>query len=118
MAATDDRVLRGELASHRGAERHREASESVPPSMTTSELLSRLRESAAFVAQAAQALTLELKDERSWRGYHSLCRRAFEGELDPSALVHAYGKALGPQVRNAGAIFTLEASRRRPPMRS
>jgi hypothetical protein len=115
LAAGGDSILAGELARKRAAEERRAAMASIPPPATTAELLGRIREDPSYVAQAAQALAVELGDERSWRGLHAICRRAFEGELEPAALVHALGKAQGPQVRKPGAIFTVEVSRWRGP---
>ena len=110
--AVDDPILAGELARRRAAaERFAAVAARTPPS-TTFELLARIREDPSHVAWATQALAVEFGDEKSWRGLHALCRRAYEGELEPEALVHAYGKALGPQVHNPGAIFTIEVRRR------
>jgi hypothetical protein len=114
LATGGDRVLQDELARRRHAEQRRSEAAAVPPPATTSELLLRLREDPSYVSLATQGLALDLDDQRSWRWLHALCKRAFEGDLDPRALVHAFEKARGPQVRNRGAIFTLEATRWRP----
>lgn len=114
LAGAGDRVLQLELERRRAAETRRQERAAIPPPRTTAELLGRLREDPSFVAQATQALAVDLGDERSWRALHGLCRRAFEGDLDPRALVHAYSKARGPNVRRPGAIFMVEVARWRP----
>jgi hypothetical protein len=115
LAAGGDPIFLGELARRRAAEEQRAAVAALPPPATTAELLARIREKPSYVAQATEALVQDLDDRRSWRGLHAICRRAFEGELEPAALVHALGKAKGPKARKPGAIFTLEVSRWRGP---
>ncbi|QDV39567.1 helix-turn-helix domain-containing protein [Tautonia plasticadhaerens] len=115
LAAGGDPVLVGELARRKAARARREAAGATRPPATTAELLGRIREDPSYVSQAAQALASELGDERSWRGLHAICRRAFEGRVEPEALVYALGKAKGPKVQKPGAIFTLEVGRWRGP---
>lgn len=72
---------------------------------STAELLGRLGEDPSFAALAAQRLSEEFGDARSWDGYHALCARAWRGEVPASVLVSAYREACGPRARNRGAIL-------------
>jgi hypothetical protein len=69
------------------------------------ELLLRIREDPSWVPAAAEVLTAGLNDRMSWSGFHAACRRAWEGSLEPSALVDAWRQATGGKARNPGAVF-------------
>ena len=55
--------------------------------------------------QAAELLSQELDVRKSWSGFHAVARRAWEGSIEPGALVSALAEATGGKARNPGAIF-------------
>ena len=75
------------------------------PPTSTADLLARVRESPAHVAAAAEVLSRELDDRKSWSGFHAACRRAWEGEIRPEALVTAWHEATSGKARSPGALF-------------
>jgi DNA-binding Lrp family transcriptional regulator len=72
---------------------------------TVLELLARIRESPTNVAAAAEMLCRDLDDRKSWSGFYAACRRAWEGQIPPGALVTAWREATSGRARNPGAVF-------------
>jgi hypothetical protein len=68
-------------------------------------VLSRIRESLDYPAAVAQALCQTLGDAKSYAGFKARCDAAYMSELEPQWLVSAYEQAMGPKVRNQGALF-------------
>jgi DNA-binding Lrp family transcriptional regulator len=77
----------------------------LEPPTSTGDLLSRIRESPAHVAAAAELLSRELDDRKSWSGFHAACRRAWEGSIPTEALVTAHREATNGKARSPGALF-------------
>lgn len=97
---SDDPILRRE------AERRLAPKPAPKPApATTAELLARIRESPCHPSMAAEALSQEFDDRKSWRGYHAVLTRAWEGEVEPAALVRAFERATDGKARNPGAVF-------------
>jgi hypothetical protein len=103
-----DRILAGEAVRQLAP---RPARPERPSS--AEELLLRIREDPSWVAAAAEVLADGLGDRQSWSGFHAACRQAWEGVLDPSALVSAWRQARGGKVRNPGAVFMTVLKRHR-----
>lgn len=82
-----------------------------PAPETTPELLARLRESPSYPSMAAEALVQAFDDRKSWRGFHALTQKAWEGEVEPSALVKAWERATDGKARNPAAVFMTVAMR-------
>jgi Helix-turn-helix domain len=80
---------------------------------TLPELLGRIRESPDYPAAAAQALCQALGDAKSYAGFKARCDAAYLGELCPTQLVSAFEQAMGPKVRNPGAVFQYVALHQR-----
>ena len=106
--ATGDRVLIAEARKRLAPPR-----QAPPPPASTAEMLTRIRECPTHVPQAAELLARDLDDRKSWSGYHARCRDAWEGRIEPEALVEAYREAMGPKARVRGAIFMSRLKRRR-----
>lgn len=92
------------------AERSR-ATPPPPPERpaSTAELLRRVTEDPSWALHAAEALSREFRDHKSFRGFESVIRRACDGRLSTDDLVEAYRQACGPQARNRGAVFMFAA---------
>jgi hypothetical protein len=69
------------------------------------EVLSRIREDPSFPALAADWLASALGDRKSYSGFKARCEEAWRGELPVARLVSAYEQAMGPRVKNPGALF-------------
>jgi hypothetical protein len=79
---------------------------------TLPELLARIREDPSYPALAASGLATELQDHKSYSGFKARCEEAWRGELNPAALVSAFEQAVGPSVRNRGAVFMVALRQR------
>jgi hypothetical protein len=99
--ATGDQLLIVEALKILG--RPRAAPAALPA--TTAELLSRVREDPSYPAAAAELLSREFGDRKSWKGFLSVLKSAWEGRIELSSLADAYRQATGPKARNRGAIF-------------
>jgi hypothetical protein len=78
---------------------------SAPPPVTTRELLERLREDPANVMMAAQALSIEFSDAKSFAGYRSRLEEVWRGKVSTETLLDAFRQASGPKCRNRGAVW-------------
>jgi hypothetical protein len=72
---------------------------------TLPEVLGRIREDPSFPALAADWLASALQDRKSYSGFKARCEEAWRGELPVERLLSAYEQAMGPKVRNRGALF-------------
>jgi hypothetical protein len=72
---------------------------------TLPEVLGRIREDPSFPALAADWLSSALQDRKSYSGFKARCEEAWRGELPVERLVAAYEQAMGPKVRNRGALW-------------
>jgi hypothetical protein len=68
-------------------------------------VLGRIREDPSFPSLAADWLSSALQDRKSYSGFKARCEEAWRGELPVERLVAAYEQAMGPKVRNRGALF-------------
>ena len=97
---SEDPILKAEAARRQAPPQPR-----PEPPTTVAELLARIRESPANVAAAAELLCRDLDDRKSWNGFYAACRRAWEGQIPPGALVTAWREATSGRARNPGAVF-------------
>ncbi len=72
---------------------------------TLPEVLGRIREDPSFPALAADWLASTLQDRKSYSGFKARCEEAWRGELPVERLMAAYEQAMGPKVRNRGALW-------------
>jgi hypothetical protein len=79
---------------------------------TLLEMLGRIREDPSYPARAADWLCTTLNDRKSYSGFKSRCEAAWRGDLSPDSLIAAYRQAIGPRVKNPGAIFMTVIKRR------
>lgn len=79
--------------------------EKIPAPATLPDLLARIQEDPAFVPLAAQALSLEFRDAKSFSGFKVRLEEAWRGEISVEALTSAYRQAASGKARNPGAVF-------------
>jgi DNA-binding Lrp family transcriptional regulator len=103
-AESDDPVLRAHARGRLGLDRP-PAPPPKPAPASTAEMLARIREDPRFVVQAAELLSQDLDDRKSWSGFHAACRRAWEGSIPAEALVVAHREATSGKARSPGALF-------------
>jgi hypothetical protein len=104
LAAGDDPICRAWARARLGLDRPA-APPPKPAPASTAELLGRIREDPRFVVEAAELLSQDLDDRKSWPGFHAACRRAWEGSIPAEALVIAHREATSGKARSPGALF-------------
>jgi hypothetical protein len=83
-----------------------------PAPATTAEAIARVREDPSFPWLVASLLCQEFSDYKSYSGFLARAKEAWEGSLPVTVLQDAYRQAVGPKVKNRGAIFQVACRRR------